>query len=248
MPGVGLVDVAIIGGTGVGSRLAALPGSAIHVPTRFGLLRGRVVSHEGIRILAVQRHSAQHRTPPHAIAYKAIVQGLAQIGPKAVMSTAAVGSLRDEWMPGTFAVCSDLLDFTARRLTMFSDTVVHTDCTHPFDPMVRSALLESAQELGVGAQPEAVYVCGDGPRYETAHEIQTIKMLGGDLAGMTAATEALLCREAGLKYACLAIVTNLAAGISETELTHEEVTECMQVSGETAVRILLAAAKRIAGK
>lgn len=167
--------------------------------------------------------------------------GMRALGVKAVFSTAAVGSLRPEWGPGTLVACSDFLDFTFRNLTLFNRQVVHRDFSKPFPP--RGALLRAAEELGETVRDGGVYLSGNGPRYETPHEIQLYRQFGADLVGMTAASEAILMREAEVDYACLAIVTNLAAGISPTPLDHQEVVDEMLRSGERAVRLLIAAAR-----
>lgn len=240
------IDVGIIGGTGIGERLLEYGGKPLHIPTPSGILRGRQIEIEGVSLLLVSRHSAGHKVPPHLVNYRAMAHGMHAAGVKACFSTAAVGSLRPEWGPGTLVVCSDFLDFTYRNLTLFDRTVVHRDFTDPFGPNARRALLEAADETGEAVQDKGVYLSGNGPRYETPQEIQTYRQLGGDLVGMTATSEAILMREALVEYACLAIVTNLAAGISETPLDHQEVVDEMHRSGERAVKLLLQAAKRIA--
>ncbi len=241
------VDVGIIGGTGIGERLLEFGGVPLHVPTSAGTLHGRYVEVDGLKLYLIGRHSAGHKVPPHKVNYRAMVLGMKQLGVKACLSTAAVGSLRREWPAGTLVVCSDFLDMTGRNSTLFDDVVVHTDFTQPFGSNSRAALLASAQEMEVRAQNGGVYLCGNGPRFETPHEIVLYKSFGADLVGMTAATEAILMREAGVDYGCLAIVTNLAAGISENPLSHEEVIEEMNRSGDLAVKVLLGAAKRLAG-
>lgn len=238
--------VGIIGGTGIGDRLAAMGGRAIAVPTPDGVMRARLLAQEACDLVLVQRHSAGHKTPPHQVNYLAIARGLASLGVVGCFSTAAVGSLRPDWGAGTMAVCHEFLDLTARNLTAWTRTVRHIDFTQPFDPAARKALLGAASELGISAHDGAVYVCGNGPRYETPLEVQLEARMGGDVVGMTAASEAILCRELGVPYACLAIVTNYGAGISPTELTHEEVVAEMQVSGIKAVQMLLKAAEGLA--
>lgn len=235
------VDVGIIGGTGIGDRLAAYEGEPMHVPTPAGMLRGRRVEIDGTSLFLISRHSAGHKVPPHHVNYAAMAYGMKALGVKAVFSTAAVGSLREEWGPGTLVACSDFLDFTFRNLTLFDRQVVHRDFSEPFPS--RKALLRAATELGETVQDGGVYLCGNGPRYETPHEIQLYKQFGADLVGMTAASEAILMREAEVDYACLAIVTNLAAGISPTPLDHQEVVDEMLRSGERAVRLLITAAR-----
>ncbi len=232
------VDIGIIGGTGVGDRLLALGGTPFFVPTEAGMLRGRLIEHKGVSILLIGRHSAGHKVAPHNVNYAAMARGLVAVGAKACLASAAVGSLRRQWGPGTLLACSDFLDLTFRNLTMFDRNVVHTDFSTPFSPQVRAALLSTGTNVIDGG----VYVCSNGPRYESPAEISFYEKIGGDLVGMTAASEAILMREAGIHYATLAIVTNLAAGLEDQQLSHEEVVEEMRRSGEAATETLLAAA------
>jgi purine nucleoside phosphorylase len=89
-------------------------------------------------------------------------------------------------------------------------------------------------------EPEGIYINLNGPRYESPQEVEIYRHVG-DVVGMTAGSEAIAMRECGVPYACLAIVTNLAAGISSTPLSHEEVGQEMTRSGERAVQLLLQA-------
>ena len=241
-------DVGIIGGTGIGDRLLAFGGKPLYVPTAYGVLRGRYVQIEGLNLYLIGRHSAGHRVPPHKVNYRAMALGMKQIGVSACLSTAAVGSLRPEWPAGTLVACSDFLDFSARNLTLFDKDVVHRDFSEPFGTRSRAAILKSAESLGEVVQPKGLYLCGNGPRYETPGEIDLYKKFQADLVGMTASTEAVLMREANIDYGCLAIVTNLAAGISDAPLSHNEVVEEMNRSGDRAVGVLLGAARILAGK
>jgi 5'-methylthioadenosine phosphorylase len=187
--------------------------------------------------MLVKRHSGGHKVPPHLVNYKAIALGLQALGVQKCFATAAVGSLRPEWEAGTLVVPSDFLDLTARNATLFDRIVVHTDFSRPLP--AREALLEGARRESVAVEDGGVYVCGNGPRYETPHEIQVYARIG-DVVGMTAASEAILLREAGIDYGLLAVVTNLACGIAGEPLSHGEVVDEMRRSGETAIRVLIA--------
>lgn len=235
--------MAIIGGTGIGDRLAQLGGVAVAMPTPFGVFQCRQVEYEGAELFLVQRHSAGHKTPPHLVNYRAIATGMKQMGVQACFATAAVGSLRRDWGAGKIAVCSDFLDLTGRNLTLFDRVVEHTDFTEPFDPGCRAAVLTSAAQQGVAVEDGGIYLCGNGPRYESPFEIDWMARLGGDVIGMTAGSEAILCREAGVPYACISVVTNFGCGISETPLTHEEVVDEMNRVGPVVVQLLLGAVK-----
>lgn len=230
---------AIIGGTGVGDRLSELGGRAIAVPTSAGVMRGSLLP-SGVVLL--KRHSAGHKVPPHRVNYRAMALGLKALGVEACFASAAVGSLRPEWGPGTLMVPHDFLDLTCRNLTLFDRTVVHTDFSQPLP--ARQHLLTAAERLNLPVAPGGIYVGGNGPRYETPHEIVLYAKVG-DVVGMTATTEAIVMREAGIAYGLLAVVTNLACGITEAPLSHEEVVDEMQRSGAKAVAILRDAAESV---
>lgn len=228
------MKTAVIGGTGV-QRLPGWTLQAEHV------VEDGVYLYEGSlggeSALLLPRHSKGHKTPPHRIPHARHVRLLKEQGVQAVLATAAVGSLRTDWTPGTLVVLSDFLDFMREVNTLYHDTVVHTDFTQPFSPLLRDALLRAAGQVGISVQPEGVYVCAPGPRYETPAEIRMFRMLGGDVIGMTVVPEAILLREAGIHYAAVAIVTNLGAGLSGQPLTHEEVEQVMQGATESLARL-----------
>lgn len=226
-------DLALIGGTGIGFRLAKLAEGSVRIPTPEGQLRGYRATIHGRSVLIVERHSVGHKTPPHLVNYKAMALGMKQTGIKACFATAAVGSLRPEWLPGTRVVCSGFIDFSYRNLTLFDRVVEHTDFTHPMGDKAQQTFKQADKEALSG-----VYLCANGPRYETPEEIRFYQKAGADLVGMTAASEAVLIREAGIDYACISVVTNLACGIAQGPLAHGEVSDQMAISGEHVVEIL----------
>ena len=230
------VDVGLIGGTGVGSVLAELPGVAVHVPTRFGMVRGKQVEISGRRALVLSRHSAGHSVPPHRVNYRAMATGLASLGAKHCLATAAVGSLKPEIPVGTLVACSDFLDLSGRNLTLHDENVVHTSFANAFGPKSRRAILDGARACQETVHDGGVYLGLNGPRFETPHEIQMLSQFG-DVVGMTAASEAIVMREAGIEYGLLAIVTNLGEGLGGV-VEHELVGHAMLDLGPRAVRIL----------
>jgi 5'-methylthioadenosine phosphorylase len=238
----------IIGGTGIGERLQALPGVPVHLPTRHGCIRGRLIEWEGSTVLAVSRHSAGHKVPPHAVNYLGIAEAMKSAGVAACFATAAVGSLRLDWTPGTIALCADTLDVSARNITQFERTVAHADVSSAFHPACISSLVDAAAELNLPLESGATYVNVNGPRYETPAEIRAFQKLGGDIVGMTAGSEAMAMAESGVPYACVGIVTNLASGLSEGVLDHGEVVDIMKDKGEAVVKLLLTAGAALAGK
>jgi 5'-methylthioadenosine phosphorylase len=236
------MKAAIIGGTGV----QQLPGFELQqelvLAGEVHLFIGRLA---GCPVLLLPRHSKGHRVPPHQIDHRRHVQILKEQGVQAVLATAAVGSLRPDWTPGTLVILSDFLDFTRAIHTLYDQEIVHTDFSEPFSPLLRAALLETARELGITPQSEGVYVCAPGPRYETPAEIRMFRMLGGDVIGMTVVPEAVLCREAGIHYAAVAVVTNLGTGLSDQCLSHAEVTEVMATAVPVLARLFAGALRRL---
>ncbi len=232
--------VALIGGTGIGSRLAAFGGKQIVVPTANGALRGKIFESGAIRFIVVSRHAKGHATPPHSVPYLAIAHGLKAVGVKGCFATAAVGSLHDDWPIGTLAVCTDMIDFSARNTTAFSHGVRHTDFSLPF-PL--SGVM--SKSLGARAKHPCVYANVNGPRYETPAEVRFFSEAGADVVGMTAGTEAIAMREVGIKYGCLAIVTNLACGVASVEPDHTQVSAVVESHAEVIVDALMAVSKKM---
>lgn len=234
--------IAIIGGTGLGDYFFQSDGQTIHVPTPFGLFRGRLSIRNGGKILFVARHGKGHRLLPSDVPYQAIAYGLRHVGVQVCLASAAVGSLHSEWQPGSLIVPHDFLDYSNRHLTMHRGRVEHTDFSVPFDQQSRQALIQGANEVKIEVIPSGVYVCTSGPRYETPAEIEAYRRAGGDLVGMTAATEAILLRELNIRYSLLCVVTNLASGIGSLELKHSDVELCIANSLSKISQVFLKAA------
>lgn len=222
------------------SVLDAIEGRRVHTP--FGDVDVEVGAFQGQDIGFLRRHGPGHSVPPHRINYRANVWALGELGVERVLSTAAVGSLREEMGPGHFVIVDQFLDFTKQRPLTFHEGgpegVVHVNVTSPFCPQLRELLVAHGTSLDIQVHDGGVYVCAEGPRYETAAEVRAFAILGGDLAGMTVVPEIVLARELGLCYATIASVTNLAAGLSDTPLSHEEVLEAQADSAERLERLL----------
>ena len=218
-----------------------MDGKNVLVPTCFGALRGRLFESGGVRYVLVQRHAKGHATPPHQVPYRAIALGIQSLGVVGCLSTAAVGALRRDWPVGTLAVCTDMIDLSARNVTLFERDVRHTDFSNAF-PLSR-------QMAGIPtAQCPCVYANVNGPRFETPAEVSSLAISGADVVGMTVGTEATVLREAGIPYGCLAIVTNLACGLGEEEPKHEEVTSVVASKSEEVVRSLMRVAESLVGE
>lgn len=237
------VKIAVIGGTGVYDPNILANTREETVSTPYGDVDLKIGSHRGKLVAFMNRHGEGHSIPPHLVNYRANIEALKRLGVKNILATAAVGSLNPFMQPGHLVFTDQFLDFTKCRQHTFFDGgvagVVHTDMTNPYCSGLREILSRAAQSLGLVSHPAGVYVCCEGPRFETAAEIKMYRLLGGDLVGMTGVPEAPLAREAEICYATIAIVTNYAAGISPTRLTHMEVLDMMSQNGENLRKLLM---------
>jgi 5'-methylthioadenosine phosphorylase len=237
--------LAIVGGSGVDVRALLDDPDDRTVTTPYGEASATTGRLAGTEVVFLPRHGRGHTDPPHRVNYRANVAALEQLGVERILATAAVGSMRGELRPGTFAIIEDFLDFTRGRDATFhdggEDGVVHVDVTWPYCEQLRDTLLEVGERESVPVHDGGVYVCVEGPRFETASEIQMFRKLGGDVAGMTGAPEVVLARELGLCYATIAMVTNLAAGLRPEPVSHEEVLEAQAANADALAHLLLAA-------
>lgn len=223
--------IAIIGGTGIYSPEALQGFEEKVIDTPYGKALCNIGELASNQVVFITRHGVGHKTAPHKVNYRANIWALKSLGTEEIFATTAVGSLNPEMKAGHFVVCSNVLDFTKSRINTFYDTpergVVHVDFSYPYCPCVRERVIRCLEKLDIPFHKEGVYVATEGPRFESAAEIKAYAMLGGDLVGMTNMPECILAREAEMCYSTCSIVTNMAAGISPTPLSHMEVVEAM---------------------
>lgn len=223
--------IAVIGGTGVYDPTIMEEVKEIQVNTPFGKVSLNEGSYKGKKIFFMARHGKGHSLPPHKINYRANIWALKEKKVDQVISTAAVGSMNTEMVPGSLVLIDQFIDFTKQRtLTFFEGKegeVIHTDFTEPYCPRLKKVIFDAGRAFDFKIFDYGTYVCCEGPRFETPAEIRMFKSWGGDLVGMTNVPEVVLARELGLCYATIAFATNYAAGISRDILSHEEVLEVM---------------------
>ena len=215
---------AIIGGTGVYNLESAVREGSVETP--YGAVDYSVISSNGREIIFLPRHGKSHGIPPHKINYRGNLWALKELGVEYVLSTVAVGSLLPELRPGELVLLGDFIDFTKGRIQTFYEGaagVAHVAMAEPYCPMLRERLKEQAALAELELRPEAVYVCTEGPRFETAAEIRFYRIAGGEVVGMTSVPEVVLAKELGLCYASVGIVTNMATGMVQTEAGSEEI-------------------------
>ena len=232
--------LAVIGGSGL-SRLSILeearfvsvrtPYGEPSGPLALGTIRGRPVAF-------LARHGGEHTIAPHQINYCANLWALKEQMPDAVVSIASVGGIRSDLRPGTLMLPDQILDYTwGRRSTYFEGEgarVTHIDFTEPYSGATRKRISAAAQSCGEKIFDGGVYATTQGPRLESAAEIDRLERDGADVVGMTGMPEAALARELGLEYAAIAVIINPAAGRGESK--HAISLEGMQVVLEKAMQ------------
>lgn len=188
----------------------------------------------GKDVVFIPRHAMGHSKPPHMINYLANIWSLKKLGVERVIATNAVGSLDKSVRPGNFVIPNDFLDFTKmRKNTFYNDKTVHVDVTKPYCPQLRNILKTSENVIVNG-----VYICTEGPRFETAAEIQMFRRLGGTVVGMTGLPEVVLARELEMCYLSICTVSNFAASISPDKLTIDEVFEIVDNKREELINLI----------
>jgi 5'-methylthioadenosine phosphorylase len=214
--------LAIIGGSGLAQLANLETARRTTVQTPYGEPSGPVISGRiagGSELLFLPRHGEGHTLPPHRINYRANIWALRDRGARQVASIASVGGIRAGLRPGSLVVPDQIIDYTSgRNSTFFEDgaPVTHIDFTLPFAEPLRQRLLAAAAACGEDAMDGAVYAATQGPRLETAAEVDRLEHDGADIIGMTGMPEAALARELELDYAMLALVVNSAAGRGES--------------------------------
>lgn len=214
--------IGIIGGSGVYEITQKADSCNTQlVETDYGDVEVSILDIFSKNVAFIPRHAKGHSIPPHKINFRANIDALKKVGVTQIIATNSVGSMNEEMPPGSFVIPDDFLDFSQNRAkTFFEDKVVHIDVTEPYCPTLRDVLADSGDVILGGT-----YVCTEGPRFETPAEIRMFRMLGGDLVGMTGLPEVTLAREREMCYNSICIVSNFASGISENELTIDEVFE-----------------------
>ena len=191
-------------------------------------------------VMTLSRHGDEHTIPPHAINYRANLQALRQLEVDAVVALNTVGVIAPHIHPGQVAVPDQLIDYTSGRdhsIYDGGDTIDHIDFTQPFSDPLRNDLLAAAARADVPVHDGGVYAVTQGPRLETAAEVDRLERDGAELVGMTAMPEAALARELGMHYACLSLIVNYAAGRGDNPI-HEELEASTMTAKMQAMKVL----------
>ena len=208
-----VVDLGVIGGSGLYDLDALEQRREFELPTPFGPASDKVIMGRlhGVRVAFLPRHGRGHTLLPSEVNYRANIWLLKRLGARFVLSVSAVGSLSEEVAPGHLVCPDQLIDRTYKRHnTFFGEGVVaHVPFGDPFDTALRALLVASARRVATTPVHDGgAYVCIEGPTFSTRAESNLFRAAGARVIGMTNLPEARLAREAELAYATLALSTD----------------------------------------
>ena len=243
--------IGIIGGTGLGDRLAEHISNPQFedVDTPFGRPSGRIlIGKLGSRQLAfLNRHGDGHKLSPSEVPFAANIFAMKKLGVTAIISSGTVGSLRQQIHPGDLVIVDQAIDKTFRRQgTFFAGYgAVHCELAEPFCARLRETLYDAAESVKTTVHQKGTYVCMEGPQFSSRAESLMHRQWGGDLIGMTAMPEAKLAREAQICYGLVALASDYdcwkphQAGIEKQALL-KEIIGNLQLATDNAIELIKA--------
>ena len=223
------MKVAFISGTSIVHSALFSAWEARTVQTAYGPVACKA---KGEHVL-INRHGQGFPLPPHAINYRANIRALADLGFRDVVSLNSVGSLKAELPPGTLVSCSDYVGLQQGPATFF-DKELKGGTAGIANNLIPALVAGLAPEFTI--HTGKIYVQMRGPRFETQAEIRILRHWG-DVIGMTAAHEADLCGEIGLRYNSIAIVDNYANGLEGTAVDFSNFKDAVKANQERVNRL-----------
>ena len=213
-------EIGILGGTGLYEIDGIKNLKEVKLKTPFGAPSDAYVvgTLEGRKVAFLSRHGRGHRLLPIDINYRANVYGFKMLGVKRIISVNSCGSLKEEIRPREIVFSDQFYDRTRRVHTFFGGGIAaHIGLAEPVCADLAKFLFDTAVCLGVRAHLGGTYICIEGPAFSTKAESKIYRSWGCDVIGMTAATEAKLCREAEICYATMNLATDYDVWHAEEE-------------------------------
>jgi 5'-methylthioadenosine phosphorylase len=205
--------IGVIGGSGLYEMEGMTDINQVTVDTPFGRPSDDYITGmlDGVAVVFLPRHGKGHRFTPSEVNYRANVYGMKKLGVTRIISVSAVGSLREEIVPGHIVVPDQFIDRTRgfRKDTFFGNGVVgHVQFADPVCKDLSAQLYQAACEAGATVHRGGTYVCMEGPAFSTRAESHLYRSFGASIIGMTNLTEAKLAREAEICYGVIALSTD----------------------------------------
>ncbi|WP_026839793.1 S-methyl-5'-thioadenosine phosphorylase [Citrifermentans bremense] len=244
--------IGVIGGSGLYEMEGMTGVAQVTVDTPFGRPSDEYVTGtlDGVRMVFLPRHGKGHRFTPSEVNYRANVYGMKKLGVTRIISVSAVGSLREEIVPGHIVIPDQFIDRTRgfRKDTFFGNGVVgHVQFADPVCADLSDLLHKAAVEVGAVVHRGGCYVCMEGPAFSTRAESQLYRSFGASIIGMTNLTEAKLAREAEICYGVIALSTDYDCWHDAHEdVSVEAIIAIIKNNVATAKKIIRQAAAKVA--
>lgn len=239
-----MIKIGIIGGSGLDDPKILQDFKELEIDTPYGkpsssIISGRLGDKE---VFIIARHGKKHTITPTNVNNRANIAALSKLGCKYILATSAVGSLKEEIMPGDFVVPDQLIDFTNRKNSFydnFEKGIEHLPFADPFSEELRKRLIFECNNLGYKVHPFGTTITIEGPRFSTRAESNLFRNWA-DVIGMTTAPEASLAKEAGIAYAVVAMSTDYDCWKEgEEDVTIEIVFQRMKDNAERVKKLLV---------
>ncbi len=229
--------VAVIGGSGLYSLFDADKSERLTIATPYGPAAVTIGEIGGRRTAFLTRHGVDHATAPHLINYRANIWALASLGVTAILSSAAVGSVNQDYPPGTLVLTDQFIDRTSGRADTFFDrgSVQHLASAEPFCPELHAIAGRALDDISEAVVKSGTVVVIQGPRFSTNAEVAWFRAAGAHTINMTLYPEVSLASELNIGTVNLSYVTDGDSGTDDTE----------ELSAELVFRRLAAAQPRI---
>jgi len=239
--------IAMVLGSGLGGLVDEVD-DAVHVPYAElpGFPKGGVTGHAGqlvagtlagtqVMMLAGRSHYYEHGNPA---AMRPALEMLAGLGIEKLILTNAAGSLEPGMGPGSVMLITDHINFSGTN-PLFGEPTDRrfVGLTEAYDAKMRAAFETAAAETGTTLH-KGVYMWFSGPSFETPAEIRLARIVGANAVGMSTVPEVILARFLGMRVAACSVITNLAAGMTGAELSHQETKDMAPLGGQRLATIL----------
>ena len=250
------VRLGLILGSGLGHIAGAVDGTAIPYPDLPGFPHAGVSGHnpvlavgdlEGVRVAVFGGRAHYYETGDPRV-MRTPIAVLKALGAESLILTNAAGSLNPANLPGGLLLLSDHINFSGLNPLIGEPTDQRfVPMTDAHDPGLRAALRSAAKAEDI-AMAEGVYAWYSGPSFETPAEIRAIRLLGADAVGMSTVPEVILARFFGLKVAAVSVLTNMAAGLSDEQISHEHTKAMAPLGAAKLERVLRRFLRDLAAK
>ena len=241
--------IGIIGGSGLDDPQILKNPTEKAVTTPYGAPSSKLTCGTigDVPVVILARHGKDHSVAPSLINFRANIRALKDAGCTHILAATAVGSLREEIAPGNLAFPDQFIDHTRQRVsTFFTDEVVHTPMSEPFNRHLRDVLCAVAAELGYAYNRDVTVVTIEGPRFSTKAESRMFRAWGADIINMSTCPEVILANELGIPYQAIAMSTDYDCWKDdEAPVTFEMVMERMRQNADKVKQLLIAAIPRI---